>query len=389
MIAAAIHFRFPRRLLVACLAWFALAAAAAPFGVPGGSEPENLAAVVQKLRADPYDMELLVSFGTSKGGSAGHLALAIRNEDEPGEMVYSANFYADRSEEHAKGFYNAELMARIPKAEYLFGTRSSLGPDAAFGLDFGEIYKRSVVGIRVYGAPRAEREALAAYFARINRDFQARLEDAEYHSGEVKYDYMRFNCAKSIGVAFRYGAGYQALAIKEPLLRGPLAKAINANIPTEMAVKLMQEWDARGYRMDVVLYRKWEGSTFVDPHDPEKGMFRDLPNRFPSVLSFDFSNDAGAYEDYDNLFAMYVLFNLGRYSVRVDDATKRLEIEADKEPMPYPQAAQAAAKSAEEDSRNFLRRLPFIPKGLRVGAPADNTRVYRQGPATTTGETKP
>ena len=38
---------------------------------------------------------------------------------------------------------------------------------------------------------------------------------------------------------------------------------------------------------------------------------------------------------------------------------------------------------------NFLRRLPFIPKGLRVGAPADNTRVYRQGPATTIGVTKP
>jgi hypothetical protein len=115
----------------------------------------------------------------------------------------------------------------------------------------------------------------------------------------------------------------------------------------------------------------------VDPHEPEKGMFKDLPNRFPSVLSFDFSNDAGAYEDYDNLFAMYVMYNIGRYSVRVDDATNRLVIEKEKEPMPYKQAAQIAAKNADEDSRNFLRRLPFIPKGLRIGAPADNTKVYK------------
>jgi hypothetical protein len=100
------------------------------------------------------------------------------------------------------------------------------------------------------------------------------------------------------------------------------------------------------------------------------------------VLSFDFSNDAGAYEDYDNLFAMYVLYNLGRYSVRVDDATKRLVIEAAKDPMPYKRAAEHAAKNADEDSRNFLRRLPFIPKGLRMGAPADNAKVFRQGDAT-------
>src|SRR5206468_10537116 len=88
-------------------------------------------------------------------------------------------------------------------------------------------------------------------------------------------------------------------------------------------------------------------------------------------------NDAGAYEDYDNLFAMYVLYNMGRYSVRIDPASKRVGIEAAKAPMPYKQAADLAAKSADEDSRNFLRRLPFIPKGLRIGAPADNSKIYR------------
>ena len=139
----------------------------------------------------------------------------------------------------------------------------------------------------------------------------------------------------------------------------------------------MKEWNARGYAMDVVLYRKYEGSTYVDPHDEEKIAFKDLPNRFPSVMSIDFTNDESEYEDYDNLYAMYVLYNLGRYSVRVDPHTHRLEIEAAKEPMPYAQAAELAAKSAEEDSRNFLRRLPFIPKGLRIGAPADNKKIFR------------
>jgi hypothetical protein len=377
-----------RRFAAACLATLSLTAGAAPFGHPGGPEPGNLDEVVARLGRDPYDLELLVSFGTSKGGSAGHLALAIRQEGDPVETVHSANFYADRTEEHAKGFYNAELMTRIPKDEYLFRTRSSLGPDAAFGLDYGEIYKRSVVGIRVYGPPRAERAALAAYFDRINADFHARAPQAEYHAGEIRYDYMRLNCAKTIGVAFRYGAGYDALAIKDPLLPGPVAKAINANIPTEMAVKLMREWDARGYRMDVVLYRKWEGSTFVDPREPGGSMFKDLPNRFPSVLSFDFSAEAGAYEDYDNLYAMYLLYNLGRYSVRVDGAN-RLVIEADREPMPYQRAAELAAKNAEADSRRFLRRLPFIPDGLRIGAPADNRRILRDAQAAPKAEVKP
>ena len=370
------------RALLACTTTLALAAGAAEFGHPGGPDPSNLDEIAAQLQRDPYDMELLVSFGTSKGGSAGHLALAIRSEGGPEETVYSANFYADRTPEHAKGFYTADLMTRIPKWEYLYRSTSSLGDTAAFGLDFGETYKRSVVGIRVYGVPKEEREALATYFARINDDFHRRAPRAEYHASEIVYDYMRLNCAKTIGVAFHYGAGYKTLHIKDPRLPGPVAKAIRANIPTEMAVNLMKEWDARGYRMDAVLYRKYEGSTYVDPHEPEKGMFKDLPNRFPSVLSFDFSNDAGAYEDYDNLFAMYVLYNLGHYSVRVDDATKTLVIEAAKDPMPYKRAAELAAKNADEDSRNFLRRLPFIPKGLRVGAPADNTKAFRQGDAT-------
>ncbi|MCG6964971.1 MAG: hypothetical protein LJE59_00490 [Chromatiaceae bacterium] len=88
-------------------AWFAVAAtlfttyvAAADFGSIGGPEPANIDEIENVLRQDLYDMELLISFGTSKGGSAGHLALAIRDQVPGDAMVYSANFYADRAREH-------------------------------------------------------------------------------------------------------------------------------------------------------------------------------------------------------------------------------------------------------------------------------------------------
>jgi hypothetical protein len=365
---------------LACVAAFSAGQApAAEFGMPGGPEPRNLVDVMGRLRQDAYDMELLISFGTSKGGSAGHLALALREPDEPDDWVYSANFYADRAEEHAQGRYTAELVTRVPKVEYLYGTRSSLGPTAEFGLDFGEAYKRSVVGVRVYGVPRAEREALAAYFARINADYRARARSTEYHHEEVRYDYLRFNCAKTIGVAFKYGAGYHQLVVKEPRLLPGLTrpvKAVQANVPTEMALKLMREWRSRGRAMDVVLYKKYPGSTWVDPHAEAKVAFRDLPNRFPSVISLDFTNDEGEYEDFDNLYAMYLLYNLGKYSVALDGDTQLAEIWRSKTPMDYERAAHLAKAAARSDSRGFLRRLPFIPKGQRVGDSPDKSDLY-------------
>ena len=144
--------------------WYAVMAlvlaadvAAAAFGSKGGAEPTNIDEIANVLRRDPYDMELLISYGTSKGGSAGHLALAIRDQAAGDDMVYTANFYADRAPKHAEGFYTDDLMVRIPKMEYLFRTNSSLGDTASFGLDFGEIYKRSVIGVRVYGVPAERR----------------------------------------------------------------------------------------------------------------------------------------------------------------------------------------------------------------------------------------
>ena len=352
---------------------FAADASAGEFGTKGGPEPANIDEIATVLRQDSYDMELLISYGTSKGGSAGHLALALRDPASGDELVYSANFYADRARKHAKGFYTDDLMVRIPKEEYLFKTNSSLGDMASFGLDFGEIYKRSVIGVRVYGVPAAEKEAVAAFFQRINDDYHNRVRNTEYHEGEVRYDYLRLNCAKTIGAGFKYGAGYHDLEVTSAkLLSGrKLVAAANANIPTEMAIKLIDEWNRRGYRLDVVWYKKYDGSTYVDPHEEEKVAFKDLPNRFPSVLSRDFRKEQDHYEDIDNLFAMYLLYNLSKYRVRVNDETKLLEIDKSKEPMPYPEAAEVAAKSAKSDSENFHRRLKFRPTGTEIGHTAN------------------
>jgi len=356
---------------------FAAYAADADFGSKGGPEPANINEIIGLLRQDPYDLELLISFGTSKGGSAGHLALAIRDQAPGDDLVYSANFYADRTPKHAQGFYIDDLMARIPLKEYLFKTVSSLGDAAAFGLDFGEIYKRSVIGVRVYGVPVREKEALAAYFMRINDDFHNQVAKTEYHDGEIRYDYMNLNCAKTIGAGFKYGAGYSDLVVKDArfLSRLNVVRVATANIPSEMAVKLLKEWNTRGYGMDVVLYKKYDGSTYVDPHDEEKVAFKDLPNRFPSVLSLDFRSDAREYEDFDNLFAMYLFYYMNKYSVKVNDATKRLEIEPSTNPMSYTEAAALATKSAKEDSKGFLRRALFRSWGMKLGGATDNTRI--------------
>ena len=357
---------------------FAAAAAAtglsaADFGSRHGPEPANIDEIASVLRQDPYDLELLISYGTSKGGSAGHLALALRDKAPGDDLVYSANFYADRSSEHEQGFYTADLMVAIPKMEYLFKTTSSLGDTASFGLDFGEIYKRSVIGVRVYGVPAAEKEAIAAFFRRINDDYHRRVATTEYHDGEIRYDYLHLNCAKTIGSAFKYGTGYRNLEITSSRLspRRKLASAVNANTPTGMAIKLLDEWNKRGYRMDVVYYRKFNGSPYVDPHEEEQVAFKDLPNRFPSVLSRDFRREQQRYKDFDNLFAMYLFYNLAKYRVGVDDETKLLAIEEVKNPMGYVEAARVATENARSDSRRFLGGATFRPGGKALGESAD------------------
>jgi hypothetical protein len=359
---------FWRRALALAALLAATLCAEAGFGEPGGTLPAELDTAYAELRAHPYEMQLLLSFGTSKGGSAGHLALALREPGADDDIVYSANFYADRSPRHAQGFYTQALMLAVPKKEYLYGTASSLGPTASFGLDYGEVYKRTVIGIRVSGVPQAERDALRAFFDRLNADYQAKAAATDYHAGEITYDYMNLNCAKTIGAAFRHGAGYDTLLVRDPLpLSGVLraVAAVSANIPTEMAMKLVRQWQARGYGMDVVLYRKWPHSPYADPHDDPPRAFASLPDRFPSVLSLDFRADEGQYEDEDNLYAMYLLRLMTRHALTIDAATQTLQLQTNPDRLNYAQADEQARSAAQAESKILLRRLPV---GLRSAA---------------------
>ena len=106
------------RLVAWCVtagALFAGHAAAADFGTPGGPPPANIEEITGILRQDLYDIELLISYGTSKGGSAGHLALAIRDQAPGDDMVYSANFYADRNPAHREGLLHRRSHGPDPE----------------------------------------------------------------------------------------------------------------------------------------------------------------------------------------------------------------------------------------------------------------------------------
>jgi hypothetical protein len=152
--------------------------------------------------------------------------------------------------------------------------------------------------------------------------------------------------------------------------------ATKANLPTETAIEIIESCAKRGYRFDVVLYKKWDGSTYINPKEADDGMYKDLPNRFPSVLSLDYVEDQGHYEDYDNLFAMSLLYNMGRYSIVLDGISRQLRIEARKEPDPYPVAKEKARQSAREDKKHVLRRVIFRAWGIKLDGQVDNTKLY-------------
>lgn len=356
----------------------AAALPAAELGHPGGPEPENLDPFFAELSRDPYAVELLLSFGTSKGGSAGHLALSLKGRAPGGDdLVWSANFYADRKPEHAQGYYNRELMCAIPRKEYLYKTRSTLGPDASFGLDFGEVYKRAVVGVRIRGLAAGDVDKLDAFCRRLNRDFAARAKKTDYHGREIVYDYMDLNCAKTIAVAFKYGLGWRDVSVRGEGLSGlHFIKALKANVPSSTLQEIMEAAARRGHAMDVILYKKFQGSTYVNPRDEGRTPYQDLPNRFPSVLSTDYKMEQGRYEDYDNLYAMHLLYGLGRASVVFDGATRRLHFEARKEPSSWAEATRVADDKAEDESKLVLRRLLFRAWGIRLGDGTDNDDLY-------------
>lgn len=351
---------------------------AEPFGHKGGPDIENIGEINGILRQQPHDLELLLSFGTSRGGSAGHLAVAVRDKETSDDLVYSANFYADLDPKHEKGYYNENLIIMVPKTEYLFKTSSSLGADASFGLDMGEIYKRSVIGIRINGVAPQVKDGLKVFFQRLNSDFHARKQNADYSRSPIVYEYMNLNCAKAVGLAFKYGAGLDDLPIKGTSFLSRLnpISATKANLPTEMAMQLIETFAKRNCTFDVVLYKKWEGSTYIDPLEGSGVMYKDLPNRFPSVLSLDYMENQGSYEDYHNLFAMYLLYYLGRYSIVLNGETRRLDIELKKEPDGYTAARFKANESAEKDKKHLLRRLVFRAWGIKLDSGVDNTPLY-------------
>jgi hypothetical protein len=129
---------------------------------------------------------------------------------------------------------------------------------------------------------------------------------------------------------------------------------------------------------DVVLYKKWDGSTYINPQDEGHQMYKDLPNRFPSVLSLDYLEDQGHYESYDHLYAMYLLYNLAKYTVILDGATRQLKVNDSKEPYIYELAKKKAHKSSIEDKKHVLRRMVFRAWGIQLGGKVDNTERLRR-----------
>ena len=141
--------------------------------------------------------------------------------------------------------------------------------------------------------------------------------------------------------------------------------AVSANIPAEMAPQLIEQWQARGYALDVVLYKKWPHSRLGRPARRSNVAFAALPDRFPSVLSLDFRADEGDYEDEDNLYLMHLLRRLGRYALIDRRRHAGLLLLRSAATLPYAQAAQQARAAAREQSKNVLRRLPV---GVRDAA---------------------
>ena len=214
------------------------------FGKPNGRPIENVKDIFEKINqgqifffslffflldcffsSDHFSAEILLSFGTSTMGSSGHLGLCVRDLDDKDDkqIVYSANFNADKKDVHKEGYYTdgfffllfinlffnlfSELVMKIPKMEYLYGLESSISPLATFGLDYGECFKRSVLGIRIYGFSKPQIEKIHKFYQTMNTDYQNGIKKTNYNKGEIKYKYTDLNCAKTAAEALRFGVG--------------------------------------------------------------------------------------------------------------------------------------------------------------------------------------
>ena len=73
---------------------------------------------------------------------------------------------------------------------------------------------------------------------------------------------------------------------------------------------------------------------------------------------------------------MYLFYNLGRYSVRVDGDSRRLVVERSKNPLPYAKAAELAERSARSDSESYPRPAAFRTMGTRFVEAGGNGSRY-------------
>jgi hypothetical protein len=336
---------------------------AAEIGHPGGPEPEGLPELVRTLQNDNYSAELLISFATSKSGAAGHLALSVRDPETSEETVYSANFYADGEHDPQK-YYTDNIIFIAPKYEYLYGTKSTVSDKACFGLDFGETYKRAVIGIRLFGLSPEQISGIRSFYTRLNEDYRKGAKNTDYHRGNVIYDYMNLNCAKTVIMAMKHGAGYKNLKIKGNtfLSQNFLVKPFVAHTPSGTAVSILHELAQHDIKADVVLYKRFENSTYK-PHGEELS-FKDMPNRFPSVPSLDYLEGSESFEDSSNLYAIFLFYNLGRYSFAIDE-NNSIHIDNQKKPMPFAMAQLQALRESRRKSKNVIRRA-FRAWGVKI-----------------------
>ena len=284
-----------------------------------------------------------------------------------------------RAKEH-NGYYNAKLVPDIDKQEYIYSQTSTLSDKAVFGLDYGEIFKRSLIGIRMSGIGLSKKRGIKAFYQRLNEDYKNQVSGTDYHYGDVVYDYMKLNCAKSVAQALKFGAGYKAIQVKGNhfLSSLPGANYIYSHTPTATTMNIMAVLAKSGVSFSVVLYKKFGGSEFFDD---ELGMkFKDLPNRFPSSKSLDFFNGSKEYESYENLKAMHLLYHMGRYSLIIDDSTRELLIEHSSEPKAYQDALKLASKEGYSRSKNLIRRV-FRSMGVKITSGNDNSDLYDTPPS--------
>lgn len=52
------------------------------------------------------------------------------------------------------------------------------------------------------------------YRAGLNQDYKNHVKNPHYHLGEVIYNYMKLNCAKTVAQSMKYGAGYNDVKVR-------------------------------------------------------------------------------------------------------------------------------------------------------------------------------